>query len=63
VRFGDTDILAESVNAVAGSAGVFEVKIRVPEATSVGRIPAAIEIPQLSGIRSNTAWIAIEGLP
>ena len=63
LKLGDIRIGADSVEPVAGLAGVYEIKMKVPAGAPTGEnIPLVCEIAQPEGglVRSNMVVLAIE---
>jgi len=61
VSLGGMILEAEGVEAIAGSAGMFEIRVQVPPGIPTGSdVPVAIQLPDREGAISNTVSIAVE---
>jgi uncharacterized protein (TIGR03437 family) len=61
VKIGGIPVQADTVDKLAGFAGVFNIKVKLPEGVPTGSdVPLTLEFPGRDGGVSNTASIAIE---
>ena len=61
VTVGGMTLQADGVDTVAGFAGVFDIRVKLPAGVPTGSdVPVTLELPGRDGAASNTVSIAIE---
>jgi uncharacterized protein (TIGR03437 family) len=63
VNIGGLTVQADAVDAVAGFAGVFDIKVKLPSGVPIGdNVPLTLELPGRDAGVSNTVSIAVEAV-